>query len=230
MDDEDDGRWTPENPWRPPAEREPPAMDHAAGWKASEFSWAMGELILARIEHGETMRQVTADPRMPSYATVYRWIHVHADFGAAYRDLRAEMAAQARRTDRERAVAREWRFHHERRLAGKPERRWRSGRRSSYTEARGWAVCERLCEGAAISAVLREPGMPSAKVVYRWLRTSPEFRKMYAEACRWREEHLVDLAYEVAVQGTPATLKATKAKLAALDGRMGRIRPRKYRW
>ena len=67
-------------------------MDHAPGWKASAFSWDMGRLILARVAAGETVKAITADPRMPSYCTVYRWTKMIPAFGDKWWALRERMA------------------------------------------------------------------------------------------------------------------------------------------
>src|SRR6185437_1403704 len=60
-----------------------PPMDKEPGDKLSAFTWAMGRLILQRIADGETIKAITAHPKMPAYCTVYRWIHVHEEFGDA---------------------------------------------------------------------------------------------------------------------------------------------------
>jgi hypothetical protein len=224
-----DDEGTPGQPWRPAKERAPPLMDHAPGGKPSAFSWPMGRLILARIEAGETVRQITADPGMPCYATVYRWTHVVPEFGRAWRALRVEMAETQRWLDDQRAVARTWMRAHERRLAGKPPRAGVSGRKSSYTPEWGEAVCRAIVEGASLSEVVARPDMPSFRAVYRWMRRFPEFRAAYAEACRWREEMLADQALEAALSATPKTIAAARRRKARVEGRMGRLRPRKYK-
>jgi terminase small subunit-like protein len=219
---------SPDAPWIPPRQRPPPPMDHAPGFKESAYTPQMGELILERIAAGETVKQITADPAMPSYATVYRWNHVIPEFEAAWRALRARLAADAVWLDEQRRVARDWVRAHERRLAGKPPRGWRSGRQSSYTREIAETVCAALREGAALSAVARRPGMPSCKAIYRWLRNEPEFRAAYAEACDWRAGWLDFQATMIAEETSPATFRADRLRVARLDGRIGRMRPRKY--
>jgi hypothetical protein len=61
------------------------------------------------------------------------------------------------------------------------------------------------------------------------MRRFPEFRAAYAEACRWREEMLADQALEAALAATPNTLAAARRRKTRAEGRMGRIRPRKYK-
>lgn len=217
-------RYSPQNPWIPWREREPPPMDHAPGAKESAFSEEMGRLILERIAAGETVKEITADPRMPCYATVYRWTHVIPEFGAAWRELRARMAADAVWVDRQKATARAWVWAHRRRLAGKPPRDWKSGRPSTYSPERAEAVCVALMLGASLSDVVARPGMPSAKAIYRWLRNEPAFRREYAKVCALREDLIDDQIRDLCVrQGY-----AARAAVEHLAGRRGRIAPRKY--
>jgi len=213
---------------RPARELEPPPMDHEAGWKESAFTPEMGALILARIAEGETVRQITADPRMPAYATVYRWTHVVPEFGDAWRALRARMAARRRALDwvraeeavQLRAVLRE--------IAGKPPRDWVAGKKSTYTPEWGEAVCQAIAAGAALSEVTARPDMPSAKAVYRWMRRFPAFREAYAAACDWREEMLRDQIWDLASRAEPFGLAIVRPQAERMLGRIGRTRPRKY--
>lgn len=69
-----------------------PYMDKGSGWKDSAFTWAMGELILARIADGETVKAITADPRMPAYCTVFQWMRVVPAFGEAVAEVRGRLA------------------------------------------------------------------------------------------------------------------------------------------
>lgn len=224
-----DDEGSPGQPWRPAKERAPPLMDHAPGWKPSAFTWEMGRLILARIEDGETVREIAASPGMPSYATIYRWTHVIAEFGRAWREVREKRAAGACWLDEQRAVAKAWMRPHERRLADKPPRDWIAGRKSTYTPERGEAVCDAIANGASLSEVVARPDMPSFKAVYRWLKRFPEFRAAYAQACVWREEMLHEEALAAAMAATPQTAAAARRRGARLEGRAGRIRPRKYK-
>jgi hypothetical protein len=82
--------------WPPPAAREtPPPMDHRIGGrKPSQYSDAMARIILARVEVGQSVAQVLADPLMPSRRTLCDWIHGNPGFGAAWNEMRS---AQARR-------------------------------------------------------------------------------------------------------------------------------------
>ena len=194
---------------------------------ARERPWVRSRIV-ERIAAGETVKAVTADPRMPSYATVYRWRRVHEDFAEAWCEVRRRLAREAQRRDLQRRMNLRGERGKGDALAGRPT--WRRGRRSSYTWAKGKAICTRLAAGASLSEVVRAPGMPSCKVVYTWMRTRPAFRKMYVEACQQRLELLAferDLVVDEVMEGRLDMATANRA-IAALEGRMGRTSPRKY--
>jgi hypothetical protein len=208
-------------------------MDHEPGYKLSAFSWEMGHLILQRMGDRETMRQITADPAMPAYATVFRWVQVHEDFGAKYRSVRLVIAEVARQEGEARRAARAG-IRAEQAAAraeakGKAPRHWKSGRKSSYTPERAAAVLEAIREGASLSAVTATPGMPSFKVFYTWVRTRPEFREAYMDACSERAFRLRGEIEDRVLNANPFTLARVKRKVAMLEGRIGRLRPKIYR-
>lgn len=204
-------------------------MDHEAGYKPSAFTWAMGELILQRMADRETMKAITADPRMPAYCTVFQWVKRVPEFGDAYRQVRAALARVAREeADARRAL--EARVRAEARAAaGKRVRHWVAGRKGSYTPELAEAVCAAIKDGASASEVVAMPGMPSFKVLYGWVRRRPAFRAMFIEACDWRAGWL-GFQIEMAVDAvTPFTLASAKRQVAALEGRIGRLTPKIYR-
>ena len=151
-----------------------PPMDHTPGGKASAFTWEMGEFILTRIEAGETIRRITEDPRMPAYCTVFQWVKVNPEFGHRYRALRARQSEAYVRRVAERAAAKAFWPAHKAKVDGR--RWWRRGRPCSYSDAVGKAICARLRQGQTMMAINADPAMPSAKVVYGWMRTQAEFR------------------------------------------------------
>lgn len=205
-----------------------PPMDHAPGWKPSAFTWEMGAFILERIEKGETMRDITYDPRMPAYCTVFQWVRVVPEFGAAYRALRARQAEAYVKRVANRAAAEAFWPAHQAKVLGK--RWWRRGRRSSYTRAVGEAICTRLRQGETMMSINADPAMPSAKVVYTWMRKETEFRDMVTEA---RREWLAWLAFEADREADEALagarLGAVKRKVARIEARIGRLTPKHYR-
>jgi hypothetical protein len=208
-------------------------MDHASGHKDTAFTWAMGRLILQRMADRETMKAITADPRMPAYCTVFQWVKMVPEFGDAYRQVRLalgrviQLEREAERTAKVRAKAAS------RIAAGKRPRDWVSGRASSYTEAVARAFCAAIEDGAAASAVVGRPGMPTAKMVANWMKRFPEFRAMYVEASRRREVGLWverDMVIDRAIDmGIAFDIRQGNAEIAAIEGRIGRLTPKIYR-
>jgi hypothetical protein len=208
-------------------------MDHEAGGKESAFTWEMGELILRRMADRETMKTITADPRMPAYCTVFRWVQMVPEFGAAYRDLRMWLAevSRAEAVTLRRLRGQLTAFQRADRAAatGRPVRTRVSGRKSSYTPKLARAVCAQIAGGASMSEVVAQPGMPSSKVVYTWLRTRPNFRADYIEACATRALELA-VQVQIAVDTvTPQTFAAARERVRALRARAGRLAPKLYR-
>lgn len=56
-----------------------------------------------------------------------------------------------------------------------PEERKPLGRPSSYTTAIGEAICARIAEGEALTAICHLPGMPTYQTMCHWRRTIPGF-------------------------------------------------------
>jgi terminase small subunit-like protein len=223
----------PSPPLTPARDWPIPAMDHESGHKDTAFTWAMGRLILQRMGDRETMKAITADPRMPAYCTVFQWVKVVPEFGDAYREVRATLAKIERKERDERRALLVRMRNANRRAAGKRVRTWVAGRKSSYTPELAGAVCWAIEEGASLSEVVSRPGMPSFKAVYGWMRRFPEFRAQYIEACRLREvglwierDMVIDRAMDMGLAFDP---RQGNAEIAAIEGRIGRLTPKIYR-
>ena len=206
-----------------------PVIDHTGGHKRSQYHPQIGWEICQRICNGLTVREIAADPAMPSYATIFHWRKVHGDFAAMYdacrdklarkRQLEAASWAAATAGWREAQIAAGWR---RRRPAG-------SGRTSTFTMEAAMAVCERLAAGEALSAICRDRAMPSLKAVYTWLKRFPVFEAMYLVA---REEQRMWLELKIEhVAGSChwTQMDLAKAQVAGLQERLGRLTPKHYR-
>lgn len=204
---------------RPAREWPIPPMDHAPGAKPSAFTWDMGWLILQRIGDGETMKAITADPRMPAYATVYRWTHVVPEFGRLVAELRTSMA-QRRLAEKEAA------------RANRPARTRPGGRKCEYTPARGAAICEAIREGATSAQWRTAPGTGGVwpASVYRWLARHPDFREAFIAACEARDDAFTTLIEDVLpAQVWTQGIRATDRQMREARGIAGRVEPRLYR-
>jgi hypothetical protein len=77
------------------------------------------------------------------------------------------------------------------------------GRPSSYTEAVGDLICERIANGESLRAICRDEEMPALSTVFRWLSLDASFSEQYARA---REEQADTYADEiVAISDEEAT-------------------------
>ncbi|RAK64891.1 hypothetical protein [Phenylobacterium kunshanense] len=202
---------------RPARERPIPWMDKQSGHKDTAFTWEMGELILSRIAEGETMKAITAHPRMPAYCTVFRWMQVVPEFGAAVDEARAALAAR-RLAERDAVRA-------------KRRRGDRGGRPSTFTGPKVDLVFDGIRAGASLSEVLAKPGAPSTRVVYRALQTCPGIRELFVQACDYRAGWLEFQSELVgdAVCRRGLSIAAANAEIRRIIGRRGRLTPKLYR-
>lgn len=193
-------------------------MDKSSGHKDTAFTWAMGNLILARIAEGETVKAITADPRMPAYCTVFQWMRVVPAFRAQVAMVR-EMLARSRLSERD-----AWR-----QVRGQ---RWRGGgQRPRCSAAALDGLLARVRNGASVTEALAAPGSPSAKMLYTRVRNCPGFRAAFVDACDWRNAWL-DFQAELVVDEVGEWrlgIPEANAEIAALKARRGRLTPKIYR-
>lgn len=222
---------SPDDPWLPPHERPVPAFDHSPGDNTSRFQPEIGEAICARVAAGETIGSICADPRMPCRATLYRWLKVDEDFAEAYGRVRDARCADAIDTARLKRQATVWRRAHERRLAGKPPRDWVSGQKSRYTPEAARAFCLAIATGRTLAEATAQPGMPSVKQVYTWLKRFPGFRADYVQA-RQAQQVILDLEaerFEYVASLLPNARIEAQAEARRLRGRAGRLTAKIWR-
>ena len=93
----------------------------------------------------------------------------------------------------------------------------------------GAAFCERVAACETITAITADPAMPSVKAVYAWLKRHEEFLDMYLEAKAEQRRRLEFQIEMIVMEATPATFRSAKAKVARLEGRVGRLAAKTYR-
>jgi hypothetical protein len=74
---------------------------------------------------------------------------------------------------------------------------------TTYTEARGAEICERLSQGETLSEICRSPGMPGRVTVYRWGEADPEFAERIARARNIGFDAIAEQALEIANTPVP---------------------------
>ena len=197
------------------------------------FDEALAAAFLARLQSGELIASILADPVMPCRRVYVRWKATEAAFAAEVWRVR-----QVYQTDRMKT-----RWHHHRvvysraydqptgdaiylrvlrgatvpavladlKLSRTAFRRWRREQPDLdlmmkaavklAPRARGPARTALYCtpeltrriehhilHGASLSSLSKEPGMPSAFSLYKWVRTRPDFAAAIAHARRFRDD------------------------------------------
>jgi hypothetical protein len=79
-------------------------------------------------------------------------------------------------------------------MKAKPKR---IGRPSSFTQEVADKLCVRMADGESLRTILREPGMPSLSMVFRWLEKNEAFREQYALARKVQAQLWVDEIIEI---------------------------------
>lgn len=157
------------------------------------------EAIVARVAAGESLHSVCLDPAMPSRQTVGEWLkRRRPGFGA-----RLEAAQRA---------------------AG---RRFRAAA-SPFCEATFDAIFERLCLGEGLVAICRDPAMPVASTVYRWMQARAELRDAVALAREIHGDRVGELAFDEAMAERALPAGVLDARLRHLRWYAGKLAPVKY--
>jgi hypothetical protein len=163
------------------------------------FSARVARAIVRRVESGESLRSICADPDLPHRSTVLIWRRVIPEFAAA--------VDQARR-------AAGWHMM--------------GGRKPLWCEALASEVCARLAAGETLSRICDDPEMPSLSLVYRWRSERPEFEEQVQLALAVRAERICDAAWEVAQAITPRDAYATHVRLVHMRWAAAAAAPRRF--
>jgi hypothetical protein len=183
----------------------------------SIFTPALGAVVCARVAAGESLRALCRDPAMPHRTTVRNWANSDPGFAADLSDAMRTKRFEQRRLDREIAAAK----------AARPPP-VKGGSQSSYTEAKGEAICVRLANGESLIAIARDADMPCYGTVYNWLNRHPEFADAYVTARQVQADYLFDEAREVALAATPKTVWAERLRFDVIRWQTARMAPKKY--
>lgn len=75
------------------------------------------------------------------------------------------------------------------------------GRPTDYCQEIADTICQRIIEGESVRAICRDPDMPCAAAVFRWLSIHKEFAEQYARAKEEGAESLADEIFDIADDG-----------------------------
>jgi len=187
----------------------------------SVYSEALGAEIAAAVAEGRSLEKVCAEPGRPHRTTVRNWERSHPEFGAAMRAAYRRARLGARMRDRQKAAE----LAQRRLVEGWPAR---GGKASGYTPALGEVICARLAEGETLTAITRDPDMPSYGTVYAWVKRHPEFEDMYVEAREAQAEYFCDEARDIARAATRETVAVARLQFDLTRWQAARQAPKKY--
>lgn len=165
---------------------------------------AVFEAVCRRVSAGEGLGRICADPDMPPAATLRTWMRAEPRLRKLF--LEARFASGKRKG---RAVT------------------W------AYSEALAVEVCCAIvdAEHGRLDEVLRaRPDLPSAAVVYQWLRRRPAFAALYGQARAAQSDRLADKALDLLDGLTAKNLPARRAAFALLRQRLGGWAPKTHVW
>jgi hypothetical protein len=177
------------------------------GGRAGSVRWsaALARRICERVAGGEVLYGVLREDGMPSAQSVAVWARARPEFAAALLEAR--------------------------RAGGRPARANGKGCGGvwTYCEATAHEIFERLCEGQSLTAIARDPSMPSLSTIFYWRRKIPEFAETVRVAKEIQAERFCDLGWEMAEAATPKTAYLTQVRLAQLRWMAGVMAPRVFR-
>lgn len=100
------------------------------------------------------------------------------------------------------------------------------GRPSSYSEAIGSEICERLADGDSLRSICSEPGFPDMRTVRRWLDQNETFRLQYARARERQADAYADRILDEAYSAEDASLG--RLRMDALKWAASKLAPKRY--
>lgn len=163
------------------------------------WSSSVAKAVLMRVESGESLRAICADPAMPNRSTVRLWAK--------------KLPVFAHNLDRARTAA-GWHM--------------RGGRKPLWDEIVAAEVFARLCEGQTLTKICADPEMPSFTTVWKWQHTIPVFGEAVMLARQIQAERFCDQGWDIASEVTPETAYATEVKLRQLRWTTSVLAPRRF--
>jgi hypothetical protein len=169
----------------------------AARGRWRAFDPAVAERLYLRLWKGEGLRQVLrSEAAFPSLMVFARWRRENREFDAQMRFV----------------------------LGGWRKKRGRA--RTLCTPEMVEAITDAIVTGASLRSLAARPDMPSARAMYGWVRTKPEFAAAVARACEIREDWFHDQIFAMELTATPGTVREVRRRTAPLRKQVTRLRKR----
>ena len=194
-----------------------PARPGACAPGASVYDGETAQAICARVAAGESLRAICREAGRPHRTTLAGWRLAHPEFAEALACAQATARLAARARNRAARLA-----------AGRRPKPARGGRDCTYRPEIGRAICARLMAGESLTAIARDPAMPSYATVMAWVSRHPEFEDAYAAARAVQADWFFDEARDVALAARPGTVAADRLRFDVLRWQAAKLAPRKY--
>lgn len=165
------------------------------------YSPELAVRLCKRLARGELLYHIARSRGMPTAEAVAKWAREKPDFAEAL------LAA--------------------RRAGGRPA--GTRGPAFTYSQEVADEIFERLCEGESLTAIGRDPTMPSLSTIFYWRRRIPDFEEAVQRGVRIRAERVCDEGWERACEATPETAYLTSVRLAHMRWMAGVMAPRVFR-
>lgn len=113
---------------------------------------------------------------------------------------------------------------------GKEIAKNKGGRPSSYNQDTANEFCARIADGQSLRRVCREDDMPSAKTIFNWFESYPEFLQQYARAKEESAEAHADNIQDIADDVLKGNIDPQAARVAGdlLKWTASKLKPKKY--
>jgi hypothetical protein len=164
------------------------------------YSARLAVAICERVAAGELLYRVCREAGMPTPEGVARCVKARPDFAAALLEAR--------------------------RAGGRLGKR---GMPFGYCPELADEIFERLCEGESLTAIGKDPTMPSLSTIFYWRRRIPEFEQAVQAGKRIQGERFCDLGWEIATEATPETAFLTQVRLQQLRWTATMLAPRVFK-
>jgi len=106
------------------------------------------------------------------------------------------------------------------------------GQPPAYNDTIARKICDRLSAGESLTAICKDPKMPSTSMVFRWLRDErySKFRDWYTRARDDQAELGFEEIAEICklVRSGDLDPNAARVEIDAIKWRLGKLRPSKY--
>lgn len=100
-------------------------------------------------------------------------------------------------------------------------------RPSDYTQELADEICSQLSDGKSLRAVCRQESMPSARTIFNWLRTKPEFMHQYAKAKEESADAMADDILDIA-DDKDEDAQSRRVRIDARKWIASKLKPKKY--